>query len=107
MDLSQGESGMTHGFYLIGTTTGGVSLSEKLTILFPACEISGLSMLESLMANIKIEKLYTHTDTTILPLTIDDLLDKLVLDPISKKCFIFGMKIIKLNPIHDNLVIDS
>ena len=32
VDLSQGVKGVGHDFYLIWTTTGGVSLSEKFTI---------------------------------------------------------------------------
>jgi hypothetical protein len=43
VDLSQGVSEESHEFYLIGTTLGGVSMSEKLTISFAACEIRNLS----------------------------------------------------------------
>jgi hypothetical protein len=43
VDLSQGVRGQSHDFYLIGTTLGGVSLSEKLTISFSPCDIKSLS----------------------------------------------------------------
>jgi hypothetical protein len=43
VDISQGVSEVNHEFYLIGTTLGGVTLTEKLTISFTGCETRSLS----------------------------------------------------------------
>jgi hypothetical protein len=74
VDLSQGVAGESHEFWMIGTTTGGVVESEKITISFALCEIGGLtSQLASQIASISIDKLYLNTVASVFTFSIDDL----------------------------------